>query len=286
MSYTKLALIFGCNYPGTTARLSGCIYDAERIRDFLTNRLAFAKENVVTLYDRRMTKNNMLSELDKLVAKAKVVADRGQIPAIFLYYSGHGTQVGANSRASEFNDADGNEALVPYDFRGNNFLIDDVLNQRFVKRIDSRAQVFIMTDCCNSGTNFDLTYQGITKAMDVTDLPTNIIQLAGCRDRQFSMEDSNGGLLTTRFLNVFRNNPVTTVPALRDTFRDLSAYGNPQQPQVSVSREDLINASLFPWLINPVRDVEIRPSVIKRASRDVQYQQTMQLLAQILANRT
>lgn len=287
MSYTKIALIMACNYPGTSFSLDGCIKDAERIKSFLIDKLGFNPLNVKLLYDRRMTRQNMIAEIETLAAKSRTIAEKGQIPAIFLYYSGHGTQTNSRRGVSGFNDKDGNEALVPYDYISKGLLIDDVLNQSFIKRVHPTSQIFIMTDCCNSATNFDLKYEGVTQMYSSPDVPAKIVQLAGCRDNQYSFEDNRGGYCTTRFVEIFPTGRIKTTEDLRREFSEIKAYGSKQNPQVSVSNSLLINSNLFEWLFTgkTVNKNEVKTSTLNKQTKPQQQIITLEKLYELLFKR-
>ena len=272
-TYQKFALILASNYPGTTFQLGGCIVDAERMRNFLVTQRGFPASNITTIYNMSMTKAGILKAFDDMVARSKSIAATGDIPAFFLHYSGHGTRVwNSNKRSLEtftgrqalppdgFNDSDGDEALVPQDVRSKGLLLDDEINDRLVKRLHPSTQLFALTDCCNSGSNLDLSYQGLSKVTSIGDQTPSIIHVAGSRDSQLSAEIASGGVATTRLLQVLTKSP-KTVPELQNQMGDLSSAYNAQHPQVSVSKSSLVQGTLFPWIVSnlPANTVVKRP---------------------------
>lgn len=246
--YQKFAVILACNYYGDY-RLYGCINDAINIRDFLVKRRKFDDENIVTVFDDKMTKKGIWSALDDIVLKAEVTATQGKIPAFFLYYSGHGTRLDYNKGDG---DRDGNEALIPYDFLRNGYVIDDDLNKNFLARLPPSTEIFIFTDCCNSGTNFDVPYViSATRSMDRS-VNAKVISLSGCRDDQTSAEVAGQGVATRKFLDII--DKVETPQDLAAKMADLSIWSHPQNPQVSISNLDLGKQSLFSWIRVPMDD--------------------------------
>jgi hypothetical protein len=254
-TYQKFALVLASNYPGTSFHLDGCLLDAEKVRSFLVVQRGFDARNIATLYDRQMTKSAIYQAFDALVTRSNSIAASGQVPAFFLHYSGHGTRV-ANTNTRQFrpppdgyNDSRGDDALVPQDVVSSGLILDDDINERLVQRLHPTTQLFALTDCCNSGSDMDLSYQGLSKVESSGDAAPSIIHVAACRDSQLAAETSTGGgAATSRFLQVMAKNP-QNVPELRQLLGDLSTARNAQEPQVSVSKAALIQGSLFPWMI-------------------------------------
>lgn len=242
--YQKFALILGCNYYGSH-KLYGCINDALNIRKFLMERRAFEEDSITTLFDKQMTYKNIWSSLEDLIVKSQIVVKQGKIPAIFLYYSGHGTRLD-DVGEGEGDNRDGNEALIPYDFASAGYIIDDDLNRKFLARLPISTEIFIFTDCCNSGTNFDLPYLiSATRSMDRTVI-ADVVSLAGCQDSQTSAELGGEGVATGKFLSVI--DKVTTPKELAVKMADVSIWSHRQNPQVSTSNTELITKPLFHWL--------------------------------------
>ncbi|KAJ2935477.1 hypothetical protein H1R20_g1617, partial [Candolleomyces eurysporus] len=130
----KKALLIGINYVGTFNELQGCVNDVLNLRKFITERWGYDNSNIVTLTDDKKvsklapTKANILAQLKELVKGAQ------QNDALFLCYSGHGTQI----RDEDGNEIDGeDEVICPVDFEHAGYIDDD---------------------CCNSGSALDLLY--------------------------------------------------------------------------------------------------------------------------------
>jgi hypothetical protein len=263
--YQKFALLFGCDYPGTPFELSGCVNDANNVKSFLIEKRGFDLENIQTIYNQQMTKARMASELRTFALKTHVVAGTGKIPTGVLGYSGHGIRVSQNGNARKIqphgvNDSDGDEGLVPYDVQTTGIFLDDDLFTNFIKRLHPTTQLFILTDCCNSGTNFDLAYEGTLLTNTRSSVDAKVIQLAAYTDPQFAMEINGHGVLTTKFLQLI-GPEVEHLSTFRKVMADVSVPGNPQNPQVSISNASLLNGNLFPWL---VRNETFGPLVVDK----------------------
>jgi metacaspase-1 len=77
----------------------------------------------------------------------------------FLHYSGHGGQV---------QDPTGNhpsgvlDTICPVDFQDNGQIDSDMLHQKLVKALPSNSSLFVILDCCHSGSALELplVYRG------------------------------------------------------------------------------------------------------------------------------
>jgi hypothetical protein len=244
--YQKLAVIFGSNYYGQN-ELHGCINDANDVKNFLLTRRGFDDSNVLTLYDKEMTRRNMLKALTDLAAQTHAIAKRNEIPAAFLYYSGHGVQVPDPNNIESSKAA---EALVPWDFEKADLLLDQELFTHFIKRLNPATELFIFTDCCNSGTNFNLEYNGMARAYRDNDVDSRVIGLSGCSDIQTSAEVNGHGIATAAFIKAMEKpEKIAAIDNFRKVMADVSISGHRQTPQVSVSNAKLLHGRLFDWLL-------------------------------------
>ena len=85
----------------------------------------------------------MLSAMDQIIS----TASSGD--SVVIQFAGHGTQV-KDLDADEVDGTD--EALVPIDFGGGAFVIDDDI-RRLMLKIPAGVSVTCFMDCCHSGTN-------------------------------------------------------------------------------------------------------------------------------------
>ena len=262
--YQKLAVIFGCNYYGQNS-LHGCINDANAIKEFLISKRGFEPSNVLTVYDKKMTRRTMFKTLEDLSSQTFAIAKREMVPAVFLYYSGHGVQVPDRKNIESDGAA---EALVPYDFEKSELIVDHELFDRFIKKLHPASELFLFTDCCNSGTNFNLAYNGMSRAYENHDIAVNVIGLSGCSDTQTSAEISGRGLATMAFIkSMERPAKVANIADFRKAMADVSIPGHLQTPQVSVSNKKLVTGKLFNWLIEDKREAQLSQRELQRLAK-------------------
>ncbi len=224
------ALIVGINYIGTEYQLSGCINDANTMRDFALNH---GCDNLIMLTEREMMRP---SKLNILVGLANLLKNSSAGDVVMFYYSGHGS----NIKDTNGDEADGlDEVLVSVDFES---ISDDELNQVIKTNLKKDVSLFIMCDCCHSGTMIDLKYNynedsTVTKDIDMTG---NVYYISGCRDTQYSMEtvinNQTQGLLTNCFVNIMKTTPNILWNDLMNEMRSkLKEQNYSQLPQLSTS---------------------------------------------------
>lgn len=157
MSMRKKSLLIGINYTGTSAALGGCHEDVDNVKEFLDHRgYPNDSRSRVTLMDSPEvpidspyypTGRNMLAAMDWLVGEPGYT--------LFLHYSGHGGLV---------HDVDGNRnggmdnSLVPVDYEQNGQISSTVLHDHLVTRMAADCTLFIVLDCCHSGSAVELPY--------------------------------------------------------------------------------------------------------------------------------
>ncbi|WIA22050.1 hypothetical protein OEZ85_004396 [Tetradesmus obliquus] len=142
----KRALLCGCNYPGSSHALNGCVNDVNAMYSMLTTHFGFAPENITKLIDtdpsgEQPTGANIKRHLTELVAASQP----GDV--LFFHYSGHGTQVPSDHEEADAKD----EALCPTDM---NTITDDDLRTICVNLADG-VKLTVVADCCHSGTLLD-----------------------------------------------------------------------------------------------------------------------------------
>jgi hypothetical protein len=158
------------------------------------------------------TKENVKREIRKLVKKARPG------DAIWLYYTGHGSQ----KRDREGDEDDGKDEVLCCSnprYKSIEYLSDDWLCENFSNRVPAGVEAFVISDCCHSGTLLDLPYRySRTKRRFTGELkergksrehdPANprvgsVVMISGCRDDQVSMGlRDTGGILTTRIIEL------------------------------------------------------------------------------------
>lgn len=149
----RKSLLIGINYTGTRHALQGCQQDVDNMIGFLKWRgYPTDPGSMVVLTDARSgpyfpTAHNMLAAMDWLVSEAGTCC--------FLHYSGHGSQVPDpdGDRASGFDDS-----IVPVDFEQNGQLDSDTLHRHLVSALPRNSTLFVIFDCCHSGSAIELPF--------------------------------------------------------------------------------------------------------------------------------
>lgn len=178
----RYALLVGIDdYPGQGSDLRGPVRDAEIIRDVLVERYGFDQEKVVMLTDAQATRENIANGIVQHLGQA------GPDGVAVFFYSGHGTQVGANIGLTGALDpeprGDGDEALYIYGYTDeSSLLVDEELG--YLMETLEAGRALVLVDACFSG---EITRgpgdAPQSKRVDLTDpevaeslrLPTNFI---------------------------------------------------------------------------------------------------------------
>ena len=120
---------------------------------FLTSRgYPTTESSVVVLADDRSgpfypSGANILAAMDWLVSSPGTQC--------FLHYSGHGGQVKDpdGDRASGFDDT-----IVPVDYQEHGQLDSDTLHRHLVSKLHATSTLFVVFDCCHSGSAIELPF--------------------------------------------------------------------------------------------------------------------------------
>ncbi|KAI6839585.1 metacaspase [Hortaea werneckii] len=152
----KKSLVIGINYIGSQHELEGCHQDVHNVREFL-QAVGYSddQQSQVVMRDDQYTDprgpywptgNNMLAAMDWLISEPGTVN--------FLHYSGHGGQVPSDDyRTSGFDDT-----IVPVDYETQGQIPSGVLHQTLVTKLPPDSTLFIVFDCCHSGSAVELPY--------------------------------------------------------------------------------------------------------------------------------
>ncbi|KAF2247387.1 peptidase C14 [Trematosphaeria pertusa] len=157
MAQRKKSLLIGINYVGSAHELKGCHSDIDNIAEFLSYRgYSNSHRDRVMLSDSPAveysspyypTGHNILAAMDWLVGEPNCT--------LFLHYSGHGGQI---------RDVDGNrttgldDSIVPVDFEERGQLSSTLLHEHLVTRMAPNCTLFILMDCCHSGSAVELPF--------------------------------------------------------------------------------------------------------------------------------
>lgn len=205
----RRALSVGINYtclPRGHGRLSGCINDSDTMVGILRETFGFQETQIRRLRDDRQdmmpTKANMLAQLHWLTAGA------GPGDEMFFHYSGHGGQQ-SDTTGDEVDGKD--ETLIPFDFQTQGQLTDDELHSALIRSLPSHCRLWVVLDCCHSGTALDLrfkvrvsgdgrtaTFRKTSSRPGVSASKAEILLISGCKDSQTSADVQSGQLGNTR----------------------------------------------------------------------------------------
>ncbi|KAF2439960.1 peptidase C14 [Karstenula rhodostoma CBS 690.94] len=157
MAQRKKSLLIGINYVGSKHELKGCHSDVDNVAEFLSYRgYNNSHRDRVILSDNSMVApdspyypsgHNILAAMDWLVSEPGCT--------LFMHYSGHGGQVEDvdSNRSTGLDDS-----LVPVDFEYNGQLSSTLLHQHLVTRMAPGCTLFVLMDCCHSGSAIELPF--------------------------------------------------------------------------------------------------------------------------------
>jgi hypothetical protein len=153
----RKSLLIGINYVGSKNALRGCHQDVTNMMEFLSYKgySNDAMSQVVMRDDQHTdprgmffpTGKNMLAAMKWLISEPNTCN--------FLHYSGHGSQVKDpdGDRDSGFDDT-----IVPVDFEQNGQLDSDMLHKLLVSALPANSTLFVLFDCCHSGSAIELPF--------------------------------------------------------------------------------------------------------------------------------
>jgi hypothetical protein len=102
-------------------------------------------------------KSEMPTGKNMMEAMQWLVADARPGDALFLHYSGHGSEQ-ADTNGDEKSGMD--QVLVPVDYNtGGRMIVDDWVLQTLVLPLPENVHMFAVMDCCHSGSIMDLPYE-------------------------------------------------------------------------------------------------------------------------------
>lgn len=255
---TKIALLMGLNYRGSSAELSGCINDIEATYEVLKNVYSYQPENIVCMTDDtdlKPTANNICAQLIKLAERSY----EEELDEIWVSYSGHGSYMHDESGDE---DDKKDECLVPLDYSSSGLIADDTLNH-LLGLIKPNVKVIFIVDACHSETMLDLPYRYVSGMKNVVEnekckVKCDCVMISGCRDDQTSADAYNlnnlnefSGAMTTALLGVLNNfdYTITCWRLLKEMRKYLSKRKFSQKPQISCTKK-LTCATLFSC-VNP-----------------------------------
>ena len=253
----KQALLIGINYNEDDFKgddLNGCVNDMNNLKRFLTNKCHFLDEDIKTLCNGEATRENIQDELSKLL----VFSHENPGSEIWLSFSGHGSNI------TSFTEEDfKSEVICPSDYSTNGVITDEWIQNNFVKGLEKTTKMFVLMDCCNSGSNLNLPYRlklgevfthnnNYTK--EEIDNLCYIVKISGCEDDQTSAdyfessENEFQGALTNGFL-YFSDKINTNHNNVTFFYNNVLSYlmyrGFTQKPVLSFTKPELLESKLF-----------------------------------------
>jgi hypothetical protein len=239
----KKALLIGINYQDNVCsddNLNGCVDDAKRLKTYLTKGCFFNEEDITVICKpHETTKNSIHVQLRELV----FFSYTHHYSELWFSFSGHG---GGVYNPNEHDQQ--SEVICPSDYTQKGDIDDYWLKTHFINRLHPSTKLFILMDCCHSGTNVNLPYQLINEKETLIttnndSLLARVIKISGCRDDQTSMEyydkttSEYQGALTTCFLANANEYKGTRFKLLCENIRNsLDSKGFQQKPMLSFSR--------------------------------------------------
>ncbi|OCF55078.1 metacaspase [Kwoniella mangroviensis CBS 10435] len=153
---TRKALLIGINYFGTAGELAGCINDAHNVQRFICERFGYIPADIVMLTDDTNDPRTLPTRENIIKGMRWLVEGAQRDDALFLHYSGHGTQT-EDLDGDEGDDDD--EAICPLDYETAGLIIDEDTNHELVvKPLPAGCRLTAIFDSCHSGTVMDLPY--------------------------------------------------------------------------------------------------------------------------------
>ncbi len=213
------ALLIGVGeYQDSAANLPGIDLDINIARK-LAGKLGYRDSQIRVLSNQEVTRENIIREFKEM---ARTVTSNDKV---FIYYSGHGTQVQDTSGDED----DGyDEALTLYNLgSGEDFgvLIDDDINI-LLRSLPSKNTTLMVDACCSGtavkslqldgqafpqGTSFivksaSCPSAGSSRAFGVAEADTlaSIVYLSAAQDTQASLATSRGSIFTLAVQDAFR----------------------------------------------------------------------------------
>lgn len=237
----KQGLLIGINYISNESKnddLHGCVNDMNNLCEFLENECHFFKEQFIVLENKDASYDNIKKEIEYLV----YYSNKFPGSELWFSYSGHGT-----SQYSFFEKDNRSEVICPSDYQTAGLISDVWLQDNFIRKLHKDTKLFVLMDCCNSGSNMNLPYcleNGMEAKRDY-DYDANelctIVKISGCRDDQTSADYYDNidkefqGALTNEFLKLdYRSSMATNIQTI---VRNLTYRGFTQRPVLSFSNE-------------------------------------------------
>lgn len=240
LNKTFKALLVGINYKNTVFRLNGCIQDVNNMTNYLKTK-NISSDSIIQLTDdtaMKPTKNNIMNMFTKLLKESKSGDN------LIFYYSGHGSTIINTSENRDTEPLD--DIIFTIDYKP---LVDDELNEIINNNLKPDVNLFVLFDCCHSGTMLDLRYNyplvdnnECKEDLSSKKTLSNVYYISGCKDEQTSAEtylnSKIQGALTWSFLDTVNTKKDLSWKELVHNIREkLKTKNLVQIPQFSTGLE-------------------------------------------------
>lgn len=164
---TKKALLVGINKYKYVKPLNGCVNDVRNMADILTSFYGFSADEIRTIVDESVNRNNLMNRFDWLLDDVK----EGDL--LLFHFSGHGSQIQDRDGDELEDDLDEILCLYDMDFRNpDSYLLDDDFND-IIDRLPKGVFLTVCIDSCHSGTaTRDLAF--LTSGLQIPPTETKI----------------------------------------------------------------------------------------------------------------
>ena len=254
------ALLTGINNYKSISDLRGCLNDVKDIKQLLLEVFGFSRQNIRTLTDDKVTKDQIYKQW-RWLCDGAAPGDR-----LVFQFSGHGSQI----TDLDDDEPDGvDEILCLYDMDWDSkdtYLVDDDL-RKLISRVPKGALLTVILDSCHSGTATRLlmapedarTVAAPAKA-PLVDLQTTMARLDGTEEARTSLSVREAGHAIERILR----------PVEPDETRDtvLVRYVEPPRKVLETLSRPEVRRSLL--LRQGARDVDKMNHVLLAGSKSIQ----------------
>jgi len=172
-------LLIACDYPGLYDALT-CVEKMTPKMEDLCRRCQI--QDVTRLYNRDVTKSKITATMQAIGARC------GKKDRVVIYFLGHGSSVGQDSDGDEEDGTDEELCLMSEDGTTYDYFRDDDWAALITSAIPRRADITMITDCCNSGTMAD-TGKDIWRGR-------NAVNISACKDEESGMDVGGLSLFT------------------------------------------------------------------------------------------
>lgn len=167
----------GINYPGTKAKLNGCVNDVTNVQNYIVQYHGFQPDNITTLTDEGGNGNGLPTRANILNGMKWLVQGAKAGDSLVFHYSGHGgtaRDLGTSSHPPTHDhppthpptlniSIDGDECdnydetILPCDFEQTGQILDDEIHAIMVAPLPAGVRLTAVFDSCHSGSAMDVS---------------------------------------------------------------------------------------------------------------------------------